>query len=271
MNSPIPFDQLPDSDVADVGTGPAVVFSHGTLLDRTMFSSQTDALSGQYRTIAFTSRAGTSRFGTERSIGDLVQDCDDLVQERRLGRFVLVGMSVGGFMAIEYAQRYPEKIAGLILMATQADAYTPAERETFGALLDSLDTDGTIPEPVVQAFVPVIFSNRAIRERPELVARWRDEWTRRPARSLYGEYRSWIDKADEQPNLSRITAPVLVLHGENDQGITVDHAYAMHHGLPNSEIQVIPDAGHLVTEEQPTAVTGALAEWLDRKPVWEKV
>ncbi|WP_433502689.1 alpha/beta fold hydrolase [Pseudonocardia halophobica] len=256
-------DPLPDSDVADEGSGPAVLFSHGTLLDRTMFAPQTRALRDRYRTIAYTSRAGTSRFGTERSLDDLVDDCLAVADAAGAERFVLLGMSVGGFMAVELALRHPERLAGLVLMATQAAAYTAEERRTFGALLAPLDTDGTIPESVVEAFRPVIFGKQALAEKPDLAQRWTAKWRRRPARALYGEYRSWIDKPDRLPDLADITIPTLVLHGEGDNGIAVDHAHAIHERLPNSTFAPIADAGHLVTEEQPEAVTDALASWLD--------
>ena len=92
-----------------------------------MFAPQTAALAERYRTIAYTSRAGTSRYGTERCLDDLVDDCLAVVDEAGVDRFVLVGMSVGGFMAVELALRHPGRIAGLVLMATQADAYTAEE------------------------------------------------------------------------------------------------------------------------------------------------
>ena len=63
--------------------------------------------------------------------------------------------------------------------------------------------------------------------------------------------------------------PVLVVHGEGDNGITVDHARAMHERLPHSTLAVITDAGHLVTEEQPDAVTTVLASFLDSLEPWE--
>lgn len=259
---------LPDSDIADTGTGPAVVFSHGTLLDRTMFLPQTTALAGRYRTIAYTSRAGTSRYGTERSLDDLGADCLGVVDRAGVDRFVLVGMSVGGFMAIEVALRHPERVAGLVLVATQAEAYTEQERRTFGGLLEPLDTDGTIPEHVIEAFRPVIFGKRALAERPDLVERWTSKWRRRPARALHGEYRSWIDRPDRIADLGRITAPVLIVHGEGDNGISVDHAHTMHERLPRSTFAPIADSGHLVTEEQPEAVTSALGDFLDSLTPW---
>ncbi|MCE0764243.1 alpha/beta hydrolase [Pseudonocardia kujensis] len=250
---------LPESDIADVGRGPAVLFSHGTLLDRTMFAPQTAVLAERYRTLAYTSRAGTSRYGTERSLDDLVDDCLAVADGARIERFVLVGMSVGGFMAVELALRYPQRVAGLVLMSTQAAAYTAEEHETFGALLEPLDRDGPIPEHVVEAFVPVIFGKQAP---DELVERWTTRWRQRPARSLYGEYRSWIDKPDRLPDLERLTVPTLVVHGEGDDGIAIRHAHDMHARLPRSTFVPIADSGHLVTEEQPEAVTRAIANWL---------
>lgn len=260
---------LPVSDVADTGHGPPVLFSHGTLLDRTMFLPQTEALCGSYRTIAWTSRAGTTRYGTERSLDDLVDDTLAIAERAGVGRFVLVGMSVGGFMAVELALRYPERVAGLVLMATQAAAYTERERREFGGLLEPLDTDGPIPESVIDAFRPVIFGERALAERPELVERWTAAWRARPARSLYGEYRSWIDKPDRTADLARIAVPTLVLHGEGDNGIALEHARTMHDNLPGSTFAPIAGAGHLLTEEQPEAVSAALADWLRTARPWE--
>jgi pimeloyl-ACP methyl ester carboxylesterase len=256
------------ADVADVGTGPPVLFSHGTLLDRTMFSPQTAALADRYRTIAWTSRPGTSRYATEHTLDDLAADCLDVADAAGVDRFVLVGMSVGGFMAIELALRHPERLAGLVLVATQAAAYTDAERRDFGALLEPLDTEGPVPEHVVDAFRPVIFGAEALAGCPALVDRWTAAWRRRPARSLHREYRSWIDKPDRLADLSRITVPALVVHGEQDAGIALDHARAVHERLPRSRFAPFPGAGHLVTEERPEAVTRVLADFLDALPPW---
>ncbi|BBF99628.1 MULTISPECIES: alpha/beta fold hydrolase [Pseudonocardia] len=253
---------LPDTDVADTGHGPPVLLSHGTLLDRTMFLPQTEVLSEDHRTVAWTSRAGTTRYGTERSLDDLVDDTLAVADTAGIDRFVLAGMSVGGFMAVELALRYPERVAGLVLMATRSAAYTDRERREFGALLEPLDIDGPIPESVIDAFRSVIFGERALTDRPELIERWTTAWRARPARSLYGEYRSWIDKPDRTADLARITVPALVLHGEDDRGIDLEHARVMHAHLPDSTYVPIPGAGHLLAEEQPEAVTAALSDWL---------
>ncbi|GAA5165371.1 MULTISPECIES: alpha/beta fold hydrolase [Amycolatopsis] len=255
-----------DSDVLDRGHGPAVVFSHGTLLDRTMFDPQIAALGDAYRTIAYTSRAGTSRYGTERSLDDLVADCLDVVDG--IDRFVLVGMSVGGFMAIELALKHPERLAGLVLVSTMADAYTPEERARFGALLEPMNTEEPISAEFAEAFVPVIFGPRTISENPGHVERWVRKWRARPSRSVWGEYRSWIDREDRLGRLAEITLPTLIVHGEEDGGIPIARAEAMHARLPRSTFVRVPGSGHLVTEEAPEAVNRALRSFVDGIAPW---
>ena len=135
---------LPHRDVADVGTGPAVVFSHGTLLDRTMFAPQTAALAERYRTIAYTSRAGTSRYGTERCLDDLVATASPSSTRP--------GSTGSSSWACRWAGSWPSSWRcgtpddlGARPMATQADAYTAEEHRTYGGLLGPLDTEGPSP------------------------------------------------------------------------------------------------------------------------------
>ena len=89
------------------GAGPAVVFSHGTLMDATMFDPQLDHLAERgYRAIAYNSRVLTGEPATHM-LGDLVEDCRALLDDLGIQKCVLAGMSVGGFMALEFALAYP--------------------------------------------------------------------------------------------------------------------------------------------------------------------
>jgi pimeloyl-ACP methyl ester carboxylesterase len=255
-------------DVADQGHGPAVLFSHGTLLDRTMFAEQTAALADRYRTVAYTSRAGTSEYGTEYDLDSLVADCLEVAARAEIDRFVLVGMSVGGFMAIELALKYPERLAGLILMDTMADAYTSEEKTQFAEVFRPMKSEDPIPASFSQTFVPIIFGPQAIANRPALIDSWVHKWRTRPSRSVWGEYNSWISKSERLSRLSEIQIPTLIVHGEDDNGIDISAAERMHARIPGSAFARIPGAGHLVTEENPDAVTTALTTFLDALPRW---
>lgn len=255
-------------DVEDHGPGPAVLFSHGTLLDRTMYAAQTAALADRYRTIAYTSRAGTSEYATAYDLDSLVSDCLEVAARAGVDRFVLVGMSVGGFMAIELALKYPERLAGLVLMDTMADAYTSEEKAQFAEVFLPMKSEDPIPATFAETFIPIILGPQAVANRPDLIDSWVRKWRARPSRSVWGEYNSWISKSDRLSRLSEIEIPTLIVHGEQDNGIDIAAAERMHARIPGSAFARIPGAGHLVTEENPDAVSTALASFLDALPRW---
>ncbi|OLL19952.1 MULTISPECIES: alpha/beta fold hydrolase [unclassified Rhodococcus (in: high G+C Gram-positive bacteria)] len=255
-------------DVVDQGHGPTVLFSHGTLLDRTMYTEQTAALADRYRTIAYTSRAGTSEYATDYDLDSLVSDCLEVAARAGIDRFVLVGMSVGGFMAIELALKHPERLAGLVLMDTMADAYTSEEKARFADVFRPMKSEAPISASFAQTFVPIIFGPQAIANRPDLVDSWVRKWRTRPSRSVWGEYNSWIGKHERLSRLPEIEIPTLIVHGEDDNGIDIAAAERMHARIPGSAFARIPGAGHLVTEESPDAVTTALTTFLDALPRW---
>ena len=84
------------------GKGPAVVFSHGTLMDATMFDSQLQHLAERgYRAFAYKSRVLT-KVAAPHTLNDLVDDCRVQLDDPGIEKCVLAGMSVGGFMALKF-------------------------------------------------------------------------------------------------------------------------------------------------------------------------
>src|SRR6266540_2923551 len=101
-----------DRTVIDCGEGICVVFTHGTLMDYTMFQPQVDALKDSYRVIAYNHRARTHRWSEPYDLRDLATDCREVLDDRTVDKCVLAGMSMGGFMAFEFARMYPGRLAG---------------------------------------------------------------------------------------------------------------------------------------------------------------
>jgi pimeloyl-ACP methyl ester carboxylesterase len=81
-----------------VGDGPTVVFSHGTLMDRRMFRPLLEALSDDYRCIAYDSRARTDQYAEEYDLRDLLEDCRAVLHTHDVDSCVLAGMSMSGFV-----------------------------------------------------------------------------------------------------------------------------------------------------------------------------
>lgn len=90
------YRRRPATVATDRGEGHAVVFCHGTFMDRTMFEPQVEALSEDYRVVAYDTRARTDQYADPYDLYDLADDCTALMDAKGLDSCVLGGMSMGG-------------------------------------------------------------------------------------------------------------------------------------------------------------------------------
>lgn len=260
---------LADDEYCDQGAGsPAVLMSHGTLMDWTMFRSQIDALSPHYRVIAYNLRAATRRgYDSPYTLETLSEDCLRIADQFEIDTFVLVGMSMGGYMALDFALRFPQRLRGLVLIDSMAAAYSDDKKLRYAEAFGPLNIDGPLPRAFAEWCAPICFGPRTIEEQPELVRSWVERWTLRPARSVYGEYRSWIDKSDLSDDLAQIDVPTLIIHGEDDAGLPLEEfGLPMAKGIRQSTMVVIPGAGHTSNCERPAEVNIALLDFLKGLP-----
>ncbi len=245
------------------GAGPAVLLSHGTLMDATMFAPQLDHLAERgYRAIACNSPVLTGA-PAAHTLGDLVEDCRALLDDLGIEKCVLAGMSVGGFMALEFALAYPERLSGLILIAATSKDYSAEEREAYHRQFDKLDVDGMVPRDFAEWVAPFCFGETTLADNKPLMDHWVERWsTTVPARAVLYQGRSWLDKDDITARLAAMELPVLVVHGEEDVPLPIDRAAAMADALPNATFARVAHAGHSVNLEQPEAVNAAIARFL---------
>jgi pimeloyl-ACP methyl ester carboxylesterase len=246
------------------GSGPAVVFAHGTLMDDTMFAPQIAHLKSRYRVVALNHRVLSGR-NAPHTLDDLVEDCRAVLDELRIRRCVLGGMSLGGFMAIPFSLKYPERLDGLILMATTSTDYPKAEQENFLAKFGELNIDGMVTPSWAEWVAPYVWGETTMRRNRPLVDHWMDVWTTRiPARSVYHQGLAWIRKKDDTPRLGAIKVPTLVLHGEEDYPIPIERARRMAAAIPGCTFVPIAGAGHTCNLEAPEPVNAAIDAFLAR-------
>lgn len=242
----------------EAGTGEAVVLAHGTMMDRSMFAHQLAALSGSARIIAIDQRARTEIWRGPYSLDDLADDCIDLLDALGIERCVLGGMSMGGFMALRFALRHPERLSGLILIDTMAEApISPHE-----ALFQSLKEAGPLTDDVVEWHADIVFGDMTKREQPDLVEHWKDRWRRLTGASVYWESASWLRREDVAARLPEITVPTLVVHGEEDGILPMRSAESIASGVQHGTLLRVAGAGHTSNVEQPEVVNEALRQFL---------
>jgi len=243
------------------GSGAPIVFSHGLLWNTNLFAPQIAALAGRYRCVAYDHRGqGRSPESIYRSVSmeSLTADAAALVEALGLGPVHFCGLSMGGFVAMRLAVARPDLIRSLVLMETSADPETFASKTKYRALNLLARLFG--PSLIANAVMPIMFGKTALKD-PDRATE-RSEWKKqmlsnRP--SIWRAVNGVIEREGVYDTLEKITAPTLVIVGDEDVATVPAKAQRIATAIKGARLVVIPRAGHSATVEQPNAVTGAIA------------
>jgi 3-oxoadipate enol-lactonase len=237
--------------------GPAVIFSHGFVLDHTLYAHQVADLSSRYRCITWDQRGhGMSSCNTPFSLWDSAKDCIALMDTLGIDKAVLVGLSQGGFISMRAAVTAPKRVRGLVLMDTAARLFTPEEYAGYKAMRDTWVTDGPVGE-IAATMAGLLFG--ADYDSSSWIARWQS----RPPSEWIRPWEAILTRDEFFPRLAEIQCPSLVIHGEKDAPFAVSVAKEMSQAMPNCKgCEIIPGAPHAPTLTHPKLVNRALESFL---------
>jgi len=238
------------------GDGPAVLFSHGFLMDHEMFAPQLEALAGEFRVITWDQRgSGPTPAGGPFTYWDSADDALGLLDHLGIDRAVLGGMSQGGFISLRAALRDSSRVRGLILIDTQAGLEDPAAVPAYDAMHDEWVANG--PANVADAVAAIILGPGCD------PAPWLAKWAALPREGLTLSYRCLMDRDDITARLGEIPCPAIVVHGAEDVAIQMARAEALRDGLTGCrDLVVVPGAGHAANLGRPDVVNPALLGFL---------
>ena len=246
-----------------LGDGPPVVLLHPFPLNHEFFLPVAESLATRYRVILPDLRGhGDSEVGDgpatmEKHAGDLARVMDDV----EVGRTPLVGVSIGGYALFEFWRRHRGRVAALGLCNTKAAADEGEARA--GRLQAANDVVDRGTEPFFQSMVPRVFSRVTREMRPDLV-----EGALRMMRKMSPEdvahvQRGMAVRPDSFDTLKTINVPTLLVTGEDDVSTGVKESELMRQHIVNSEMKVIPKAGHYSAWEQFEETARILRQFLD--------
>ncbi len=173
--------------------------------------------------------------------------------------FVLVGLSMGGYIALELLRQAPDRILKLALLDTAAGPDTSEQSEQRRAPIE-LAEHGRYSEIPDLMFPRLVHSSRqdneALRQTLHLMA----EET--GSEAFVRQERAIMTRPDSRAGLGAISCPTLVLVGDSDQVTPPGCADEIVAGISGAQLKVVRDCGHLSTLEQPDRVTRLLVEFL---------
>lgn len=249
--------------VIDVGGGVPVLMVHGFPLSHAMWQKQIDALKRDFRVIAPDLRGFGSSGVTEGTV-TMEQYADDLnvllaaleVNEP----VVFCGLSMGGYIAFEFWRKYRDRVAGLVLCDTKAEADTAEAADTRRTMADKVLQEGA--GVAADGMLPKLFAERTLEKQPELVESVRQTILATSPQGIAAAQRGMAQRRDSTELVRTIKVPTLVIVGTEDGITPVDQMRKIADGAGISAPIEVPDAGHLSPLENPAVVNTELMAFL---------
>jgi pimeloyl-ACP methyl ester carboxylesterase len=254
----------------DRGAGPPVLLVHGFPLDHTMWEAQIEALSKHTRVIAPDLRGfGQSPLGAVdpargismgRYADDLAELLDAIVPAVT-EPIVLVGFSMGGYIAWQFVRKYPERLRALVQCDTRALADSEEGRPGRLKMAEKVAEWGSAR--IAEMMGPKLIAPRSFETKPNVVAEVRAIVEQTSPAGIAAAQRGMAVRPDMTNFLPQIRVPTLILVGAEDAISPPAEMQSIADGIPNAKFVVIPDAGHMTTMENPQAVNQALLAFVN--------
>lgn len=220
----------------------------GLLNDASLFTEQIAALTP----------LGAVEVGDLTTAGTITDLAASVLKAASAERFVLLGLSLGGYVAFEIIRQAPERVAGLALIDTTArpdNAEAIAKREALIELAET-DLDAVTEQLLPRLSHPERMNLPAVRGVIQSMARsLGKEVFERQQRAIMG-------RPDSRPTLAAITCPTLVICGQDDLITPPELASEMADGIRHAKLKLIAQCGHLSTLDQPEEVSRLLVDWI---------
>jgi 3-oxoadipate enol-lactonase len=237
---------------------PVLVLSNSLGATRGMWDPQVPALAERFRVVTYDTR-GHGESPTPPgpyTLDDLVDDLVALLDEVGAERAHVAGLSLGGMTAMRLAAREPDRVHRLALLCTSAKA----DPQGFLDRAAAARTGGTAP--LAPAVVSRWLTPGYAAEHPDLVARL-ESMIATADDEGYAACCEVVAALDLREDLTRISAPTLVISGWEDPALPPPHQQLIADGIAGAELLTVSPGAHLANLEQPLQVTGALLGHFD--------
>lgn len=234
------------------GKGSPLVLIHGFPLDRSIWNETAKLLENDFDLILPDLRG----FGESATVdvpygmNEIADDIAQLLGKLGIQKAFLAGHSMGGYVALAFAKKYPDQVSGLALVSSQVLADPPDRKE--GRYKTAADVEQKGVGVVAAAMTDKLSSNQNIRDivRPLI--------ERQSKSGVMGALKAMAEREDSTALLSTFEFPVVLIHGDADELISIDRAREVKAAFPNAHLKELPGVGHMPMMEAPQKTAEAL-------------
>ena len=237
--------------------GPAILAIGGWIGSSELWVEPLAHLSDSYVTIAYDHRGSGLTVCEPNTITfeNLVADAVAVLDAFGIRRCVLAAESAGAQTAIAVSARFPDRVSHLVVVDGMYSRGIAVDNDPF---LQGLRTNYPA---TIERFVQLCIVERD----SEHIKVWGRKILARAEPDAAIALRMVGSTVDVTAEIEKLQQPTLVLHGELDQIVRLEHGQALAAKLKDSELQVLPQAGHVPTLTQPKQVAEAIRQFLHRR------
>ncbi len=241
---------------------PVLVLIHGFPQDHTLWTAQTHAFTG----VADVLTPDLRGFGMPVEVPTIMpmeayaSDIKDLLDAHGAKQAVLCGLSMGGYVAMAFAEAWPEMLSGLILCNTRSTTDTDEGKAGRQATAQRALDQGTAV--IARAMLPNLLSARTRATRPDVVNRVERMMEGQPANGVAAASLGMASRPDRTHVLRGMRVPSLIITGSADTLMPLPTSEAMRDAIPGGRLVVIPDAAHLPNIEAPERFNAVVGDFL---------
>jgi pimeloyl-ACP methyl ester carboxylesterase len=184
-----------------------------------------------------------------------------LLDREGVERCILIGHSMGGYIALAFSELYPERLRAFGLF--HSTAYADSEDSKAGRRKSSAFIREYGVAPFIRQSVPNLFAAGTRQERPRLVEERIALYSGFLPQALIAYQQAMMERPDRVSVLKRFEGPVLFIIGEKDQLILPEQSFAQAHLPALSFLSVLPDSGHLGMLEEPAAGAASIQSFVN--------
>lgn len=234
------------------GTGAPLVLLHGYPLDHHIWDVMAPLLENDFDLILPDLRGfgKSTTVDTPYTLDDFASDIAGLLDHLGIKKSAIAGHSMGGYIALAFANRYPERVSGLGMVASQALADSHEKKRDRYAAAAEIAEKGT--RAMVETMAAKLTPSEPIQETVKELMQGQN-----PA-AFIGALKAMAGRIDATSLLATFKFPVVLIHGDADDLISIERAREIKNILPGAHFVELKGAGHLPMMEFPKETAVAL-------------
>lgn len=246
------------------GDGECLVLIHGYTDNLNLWYNQVPEFSKRYKVLTYDVRGfgGTEPGRADYSMGLFAEDLRALLAALGIRRACVLGYSMGGRIALEFALTHPEMTAGLILANSGIGEAPSREMQERRELMAGLLQQGDI-EVISELMTEASFSPGLKERNPAAFAKYKAIKMQNDPSEYLAIMRAIVEAIDSPVDFGRLQCPVLIIAGDRDGFMDVRVGESMKEAIPNAELKVLP-TGHAAAIEAPEAFNRTVLGFLAR-------